>query len=127
MKDKRSFIKKGCLILVAIPILLILVVYIGASLEDEPLTKEQIHTENIQKLFSEWDGSNITLEKLIKSELNDVDSYKHIETTYTDLDSFVNIRSVFTSKNGFGGVVKSTVFVRSDTLGNITHIHQWFK
>lgn len=87
----------------------------------------------IKGQFSAWDGSHKELEKLIKSRLNDEDSYKHKETTYTDvlneeIKDKVNkilsdagysqrvevgdlfIQTTFTAKNGFGGTVKNTAF-----------------
>lgn len=126
-KSNPKDVKKGCLILT---VLLVLIISIAAiTCESEPekvLTKQEIHEQNIQKLFSGWDGSHIKLTEKIKESLNDPKSYEHIETTYRDLDSFLIINTTFTAKNGFGGTLKKEVSVVSDTLGNITDVIKWF-
>ena len=92
---------------------------------EKPLTKQKIHQQNIQKLFSGWDGSHIKLTEKIKESLTDPKSYEHIETTYKDMDSFLVVNTIFTAKNGFGGTLKKEVIVVSDTIGNITEIIKW--
>lgn len=125
-KNNPKDVKKGCLILTVLVAIVICIITITCESEPEtPLTKEEIHTQNIQKLFSAWDGSHIKLTEKIKESLNDPKSYEHIETTYQDKDSFLIINTTFTAKNGFGGTLKKKVIVASDTLGNITDVYQW--
>ncbi len=125
-KSNPKDVKKGCLILTVLLVIIISIVAITCESEPEtPLTKQEIHQQNIQKLFSGWDGSHIKLAEKIKVSLNDPKSYEHIETTYKDMDSFLIINSTFTAKNGFGGTLKKEVIVMSDTLGNITEILKW--
>lgn len=81
--------------------------------------------QNIQKLFSDWDGSHIKLTEKIKKSLNDPKSYEHIETSYIDRDSHIIVNTTFTAKNAFGGTLKKDVIVVSDTLGNIKEVIQW--
>ena len=127
MKKKRilKMLKKGCLIMT---ILLVIGIFFITKCNSEPekvLTKKEIHHENIQKLFSGWDGSHIKLTEKIKKSLNDPESYEHIETSYRDLDSLLIINATFTAKNGFGGRLKQEVIVVGDTLGNVTEIVKW--
>ncbi|MEO9513456.1 MAG: hypothetical protein ABJN84_00415 [Flavobacteriaceae bacterium] len=122
-KAKKQDVKKGCAFLIASVFGLSIFFYFTCEGEPEkPLTKKEQHQQNIQKLFSGWDGSHIKLTEHIKQSLNDPDSYEHLETTYIDKDSFLIITTRFTAKNGFGGRVKNEVVVMSDTLGNITEI-----
>ena len=53
----------------------------------EKLNKKEIHDDWVNSQFSIWDGAHKTLEKLIKKQLNDEKSYKHIETTYISIDN----------------------------------------
>lgn len=89
----------------------------------EPIkTKEELRDEKIRSEFSVWDGSHINLEKVIKKSLNDPESYKHIETSYSDNKDYVLVKTVYSSKNGFGGVIKQSVWAKSDTNGNVIEI-----
>lgn len=122
-KSKKQNVKKGCTFLIAI--LIGASVFLYFTCEDEPqkpLTKQELHQQNIQKLFSGWDGSHIKLTEIIKQSLNDPESFNHLETTYIDKDSFLIVTTKFTAKNGFGGTVRNEVVVKSDTLGNITEV-----
>ena len=121
-KDPKE-VAKGCLILIVLVAVVVLIFNSTCESEPElPLTKQEIHKENINKLFSAWDGSHIELTKRIKETLNDPKSYEHIKTTYRDLDSLLIITTTFTAKNGFGGTLKKEMIVVSDTLGNIVEV-----
>jgi uncharacterized membrane protein YqiK len=65
------------------------------------------YKEWIDGLFSPWDGSIRELNNLIKENMNDPDSFKHVETRYSDLGFEKGIRFIvkFRGKNAFGGVV----------------------
>lgn len=125
-KSNPKDVKKGCLILTVLLTLIVSITVITCKSEPEPLlTKQELHEQNIQKLFSGWDGSHIKLSEKIKQSLNDAKSYEHIKTTYKDYNNFLIVNSTFTAKNAFGGTLKKEVIVQSDTLGNITEILQW--
>jgi hypothetical protein len=57
--------------------------------------------------FSAWDGSISALVKSVKNQMNDPDSFKHVETTYQDMDNLKGFkaRMVFRGTNAFGGVI----------------------
>ncbi len=125
-KSNPKDVKKGCLILTVLLGIIISIVALTCDSEPEKtLTKSELHQQNIQKLFSGWDGSHIKLADKIKKSLNDPKSYEHIETRYKDMDSFLMVTTTFTAKNGFGGTLKREVVVMSDTLGNITEVLKW--
>ncbi|MBP0903561.1 hypothetical protein ACFSKN_01545 [Mariniflexile gromovii] len=117
---------KGCAITIILSVIVIGILVKTCSNEPKStLTKKEIHQQNIEKLFSGWDGSHIKLTEQIKEALNDPNSYEHIETRYKDMDSFLTVYSTFTAKNGFGGTLKKEVIVTSDTLGNIIEVLKW--
>lgn len=87
----------------------------------------------ITSQFSAWDGSHTVLKNLIKDNLNDEQSFKHIETTYIDVSTKdkktqVNntlkkagysqrvdvgdlfIMTTFSAKNAFNATIKNTAF-----------------
>ena len=83
--------------------------------------------------FSGWDGKHYDFELLIKENLNDEKSYKHIETTYRiiyteDIKSEINkilktakkssrveigdvfVSTKFSAKNAFNATIKNTAY-----------------
>lgn len=146
---KNESISKGWKI--AVPVILVIILIAQIDIPDVPKTKEEIqkekveaeqqiqkrkeeiqiqkdsiHKQNIEKLFSAWDGANIELEKKIKESLNDPDSYEHITTTYIDAGTYLAVKTTFTARNVYGGVIKQQVVVQQDTLGNIIKVIKWF-
>lgn len=88
-------------------------------------------TSWIESQFSWWDGSHTELEKLIMNNLNDENSYEHIETTYIDVVNEENrtlvndvisgtgyqveigdlfVITEFSAKNAFNATIKSTAY-----------------
>ncbi|WP_144555443.1 hypothetical protein [Bacillus sp. X1(2014)] len=65
------------------------------------------YQEWIESLFSPWDGSIREVNDMIKENMNDPDSFKHVETRYSDLGFEKGIRFIvkFRGTNAFGGVV----------------------
>lgn len=81
--------------------------------------KADTHEQRIQKLFSAWDGSVPSVEKWIKANIKDPDSYKHIETKYWDQGAKIVIKTKFTATNSFGGRISSLVRAEIDTTGRL--------
>lgn len=96
----------------------------------------------ITSQFSVWDGSHTVLKELIKDNLNDESSFKHIETTYIDIsseDMKNNVNGIledsgysnrvdigdlflmteFSAKNAFNATVKNTAFGIVDYSENV--------
>lgn len=62
--------------------------------------------KNIEKQFDQLDGSHIALTKIIKAQLNDPESFKHVETRY-EIGmgyKYINVHETFRFKNIYGGV-----------------------
>lgn len=70
--------------------------------------------ELIEKQLSGWDGSHRELTKIIKTSMNDPDSYEHVETVYWDMGDHLVVRTTFRGKNAFGGTVKNNVKAKTD-------------
>lgn len=78
---------------------------------------KKINFDVFQSNFSGWDGSYRPLEKLIKANMNDDSSYKHVSTTYRLLlgnDPHAVVKTTFRGTNTYGGVVKQSVAARVD-------------
>ncbi len=86
------------------------------------LTPEQQHQKRIEKGFSSWDGSHKQLEKFIKQNMHDPDSYEHVKTTYIDTGKALIIETTYRGKNGFGGLVINKTNAMADYDGNVTEI-----
>lgn len=78
--------------------------------------------EKIKRMFSPWDGSNYTLERLIKMGMNNPDSYKQDKTVYWDMGNYLVVRTAFRGKNAFGGVVENWIKAKIDLNGNVLKV-----
>lgn len=78
--------------------------------------------ELIEKQFSAYDGSHRALERLIKENMNDPDSYDHIETRFLDKGDYLLVITKFRGANAFGGKVINTVSAKVDFDGNVIEI-----
>lgn len=77
----------------------------------------KINLDAFQGNFSGWDGSYRPLEKLIKNNMNDDSSYKHVATVYQlilNKDPHAIVKTTFRGTNAYGGVVKQTIAARVD-------------
>ena len=87
---------------------------------------KRINFDTFQDNFSGWNGAYRPLEAMIKADMHDDSSYKHLSTRYhlvlTD-DPHATIDTTFRGTNAFGGIVKETVSARVDLrTGNVISI-----
>ena len=82
----------------------------------------QEHTR-IKSQFSPWDGSHNKLTGLIKSSMNDPDSYEHIKTTYSQKTDHLIVITKFRGKNAYGGYVINTIKAKVDLDGNVLKVY----
>ncbi len=73
----------------------------------------------INRQFSGWDGSHSKLKQLVKQNMNNPKTFKHIETTYTDKGSYIYVYMKFRGSNSFGVIVINTIRAKADLKGNI--------
>lgn len=99
----------------------------------------------INSQFSGWNSSHKIMEELIVDNLNNENSYKHIETTYRDIttESTANeinkiladagysqrvsvgdlfVLCIFSAENAFGGTIKNTAFGISSYSDNTFYL-----
>lgn len=95
-----------------------------AELTGMPKSSPKPRTEEatVRPGFSGWDGSNRSLEKIIKDSMHDPSSYAHDKTSYWDLKDHLIVKTTFRGKNAFGAVVKNTVSAKTDLQGNVIEI-----
>ncbi|MCX9039768.1 hypothetical protein NLN82_27655 [Citrobacter portucalensis] len=78
---------------------------------------DKINFDVFQDNFSAWDGSYGPLETLIKNDMNDDSSYRHVSTVFHlvwDKDPYAIVETTFHGTNAYGGVVKQTVAAKVD-------------
>lgn len=69
---------------------------------------------------SSWDGSCRPVEKYIKANMNDPDSYKHDKTFVTSLtNGNFEIKTVFRGKNSFGAMVLNSAYAEVTPDGQV--------
>jgi RNA polymerase subunit RPABC4/transcription elongation factor Spt4 len=90
-----------------------------ATLVQSPPTPEQLRVREIAKAFDPWNGSHPTLEKFVRKNLNDPDSYQHIETKYLDKTDHIFVITKFRAKNAFGAFVVNTAAAKTNLDGSI--------
>lgn len=98
--------------------------YYGKEIEKaqaEELARAE-RKKKIEALFSAWDGSMPSLERIVKKGMNDPDSYKHDETRYIDKGDYLIVVMSFRGTNAFGGVVRNSVTAKVDLQGNVLQI-----
>jgi hypothetical protein len=76
----------------------------------------------VKAQFSPWDGSHYYLVDLLKKNMNDADSFEHMETKYTDNGDGLKIIMKYRGKNAFGGKIINYVTAESDYKSNQINI-----
>lgn len=93
---------------------------------DPKSLSNKINLDVFQGNFSGWDGSYRPLEKLIKENMNDDSSYKHVSTVYHLIlgkDPHAIVKTTFRGTNAYGGIVKQTISARVDVrTGDVVSI-----
>lgn len=127
-KSNPKDVKKGCLILSVLLVLIISIAVITCESEpDIQLSEQELRDNKINELLygNGMKAVNIQLIQLVKKNLNDPDSMGNIEVSYIDNDSIILVTQKFTAKNAFGGTLREEVVVSIDTLGNILEVIKW--
>lgn len=68
--------------------------------------------------FSSWSGSHRRLEKYIKKNLKDPDSYDHVETKYRDNGDHIVVYTTYRAKNSFNATVTEHVVAKASIDGS---------
>jgi hypothetical protein len=78
----------------------------------------------INRQFSGWDGAHHNLERLVKDNMHDPGSFKHVETTYADMKSYLIVQMRYRGNNMFGAKVLNTITAKVDLDGNILSVQE---
>ena len=73
---------------------------------------EKAREDELNKYFSAWDGSNTELVNYVKANMNNPDSFEHVETLFKDHGDGFRIIMTFRGKNAFNGTVTHKVMAR---------------
>lgn len=95
------------------------------SLMGKPVSTAQTNKHRVERLedkFSAWDGSHYQIVRVIKNQMNDPDSFKHVETRYWKVGEGVIVSTTFRGKNAFGGMVIDEMTALCDAKGNFVAI-----
>jgi len=85
----------------------------------EQKKQDAVSKKEFTECISVVDGHHLALQRAIKENLKDPDSYKHIETKYLATESGYDIVTKFRSKNSFNGYVISRAFAQTDKSGKV--------
>lgn len=92
--------------------LMIVIIMLAVSLannsdptKNEPPTQQQL----IERQFNPWNGSHIDLTRRIKKDMNDPDSFEHVETTFRRENGNIIVYEKFRGTNKFGAVVTNEI------------------
>jgi len=72
----------------------------------------------IESQFSKWDGSHYSVEKYIKNNLKDPDSYDHVKTAFADKGDHIIIETTYRAKNSFNATTTGRVLARASIDGS---------
>jgi hypothetical protein len=73
-----------------------------------------VRAKKISNQFSGWDGAHIKLERLVKENLKDPDSYEHVKSLYNDHKTYLIVELTYRAKNSFGAKVLGSVQAKVD-------------
>lgn len=113
MKNSSSTGQKafGCLFLSIIFIVFFVLFFTGNNEPEEPLTPEQIAQKQISDQFN-YDGMHFTVAYMVQDNLNDPDSFEHIETVYEEKKDHLLILMKYRASNVFNAKIKKEILVR---------------
>ena len=84
------------------------------SIKDSKKELKEIETSNPEEQFSKWDGSHKKLTELIKSKMNNPDSYEHVETKAANKSDYILVVTTFRGGNAYGATITSTYTAKCD-------------
>lgn len=111
----------GCLIVIIAFLAICAVMVIIPSGSNK--TPEELHRDSVQIQFSPWDGSHMELERFVKKNIRDPESFQHSNTTYFDRhDGTIVVEMTYRARNGFGGMNSCRIVAKVDMQGNILEV-----
>lgn len=93
-----------------------------AEIEQRRQAEQEARQKRIESGFSAWDGSHRELVRRVKRDMNDPNSFEHVETKYGDRGDYLIVEMRFRGRNAFGGMVVNTVRARCSLDGSVQEI-----
>ena len=72
---------------------------------DYAASDKKSNRQLIERQFSAWNGSHYKLEKSIKAQLKNPDSYQHVSTKYWQVDDGVVVSSTYRATNSLNALI----------------------
>ena len=88
------------------------------AVADAKIAKKAAYKAWVDAQFSVWDGSHTGLVDLVKENLNDDKSFKHVKTTYSDKGTYLIVHMTYRAANAFGGIILQNVTAKADYKTN---------
>lgn len=115
--------KRRLFVIVGVPIFAIAMIFFINNSANRSTNSVDSRRKVIEAQFSTWSGAHRELEKYIKTQMNDPDSYEHVETRYADKGDYIALTTTFRGKNKFGGVVKQTIRAKASISGELIEVY----
>jgi hypothetical protein len=93
-------------------------------IKQDSIKKLKERKEYVEKYFSKWSGSHRGVEKYIKDNMNDPDSYEHVKTTYLESPEYLVVTTKYRGKNKFGGLVLQDNIFKVNYEGKVLEVLQ---
>jgi hypothetical protein len=93
-------------------------------IKQDSIKKVKERKEYVEKHFSKWDGSHRGVERYIKDNMNDPDSYEHVKTTYLESPDYLVVTTKYRGKNKFGGLVLQENMFKVNYEGEVLEVLQ---
>lgn len=74
---------------------------------------------SIKSQFSGWDGSHRQVERALKAQMKNPDSYEHVETRYSVGADAITVVTTYRGTNSFNAVVTNRAIATVDKAGNV--------
>ena len=93
-------------------------------IKQDSIKKVKERKEFVEKHFSKWSGEHRGVEKYIKDNMNDPDSYEHEKTTYLETPNYLVVTTKYRGKNKFGGLVLQESMFKVNYEGQVLEVLQ---
>lgn len=74
---------------------------------------------SINKQFSAFNGSHMKLTELVKKQMKDPDSFKHLETIKSDAGDYLRVKMRYSGTNSFGARIQQTIVAKTDIQSGV--------
>jgi hypothetical protein len=90
--------------------------------ESEPQALHDQQVEDFKKNLSGWDGSCLKLVRYVKNDLNDPDSFEHVDTGFWIIKDHAVVIMKYRAKNAFGALIVTSIKAKVGLNGEVLEI-----